>query len=170
MQTEIPKAVEAKFITRTTTLNYAEFTTDSDVKYVPLCSMTFLGWRYLHVSLASLDASKTYKFTGLKVAQTASNMSRTGTFYVDDISLIAGGSGIPTVELADLKVYPNPASEYLIASADGIIDFVQLTALNGATVAVAQGNILNVSEVAEGTYLVNIYTNAGRTVRKVVVK
>lgn len=149
---------------------YAEFTTDSDVKYVPLCSMTFLGWRYLHVSLASLDASKTYKFTGLKVAQTASNMSRTGTFYVDDISLIAGGSGIPTVELADLKVYPNPASEYLIASADGIIDFVQLTALNGATVAVAQGNILNVSEVAEGTYLVNIYTNAGRTVRKVVVK
>jgi flagellar basal body P-ring protein FlgI len=72
--------------------------------------------------------------------------------------------------LADLKVYPNPASEYLIASADGIIDFVQLTALNGATVAVAQGNILNVSEVAEGTYLVNIYTNAGRTVRKVVVK
>lgn len=33
MQTEIPKAVEAKFITRTTTLNYAEFTTDRYAGY-----------------------------------------------------------------------------------------------------------------------------------------
>lgn len=149
---------------------YAELTTESDVKYVPLCNMTFLGWRYLHISLAGIDANKEYKLTGIKVAQTASNISRTGTFYLDNINLIAGGSGVQNVELAQLTVYPNPASEYLIANADGIVDFIELTALNGSTVAVAQGNVLNVSEVADGTYLANIYTAAGRTVRKVIVK
>ncbi len=149
---------------------YAELTTESDVKYVPLCDMTFLGWRYVHISLAGIDANKEYKLTGIKVAQTASNISRTGTFYLDNINLIAGGSGVQNVELAQLTVYPNPASEYLIANADGIVDFIELTALNGSTIAVAQGNVLNVSEVADGTYLANIYTAAGRTVRKVIVK
>lgn len=149
---------------------YAELTTESDVKYIPVCNMTFLGWKYLVVSLAGIDAGKEYKFTGIKVAQKASDMSRTGTFYVDNINLIAGGSGIQNVELASLSIYPNPASEYLIASADGIIDCIELTSLNGTIVAVAQGNVLNVSEVADGTYLASIYTVAGRTVRKVVVK
>lgn len=149
---------------------YAELTTESDVRYVPLCNMTFLGWKYLEISLAGIDAGKEYKLTGIKVAQTSSDMSRTGTFYMDNINLKVGGSGVQNVELASLSVYPNPASEYLIASADGIVDCIQLTSLNGTTVAVAKGNVLNVSEIAEGTYLANIYTAAGRAVRKVVVK
>lgn len=98
-------------------------------------------------------------------------MSRTGAFRLDNVNLIVDGAlGVEKVEIADLSVYPNPASEYLIANADGMVDRIDLYSMGGAMVASAIGNVLNVSEVAEGTYIANIYTAKGCTVRKIVVK
>ena len=150
---------------------YLQMTSEDDVKYVSLGQMTFLGWRYLVIPMEGvLEGGKTYKLSGIKMTQTPSNMSRTGAVKLDNINLIADGSGIESVEIPSLTVYPNPATEYLIANIDGIVDRLELIGLNGAVVAAVDGNILNVSEVADGAYLLNVYVDGTRTVRKVIVK
>lgn len=150
---------------------YLELTSEIEVKYVKVCSMTFLGWRYIQVPLSTLAENVGYKLTGVKLTQTASNMSRTGAFRLDNINLIANGSlGVETIEIAELSVYPNPASELLIANVDGIVDGIELTSMNGTVVATAVGNVLNVMDVADGAYIAKIYTTKGCAVRKIIVK
>lgn len=150
---------------------YLELTSDAETKYIKICSMTFLGWRYVQVPLNSLAEGVDYKFTGVKLSQITNGMSRKGAFLLDNVGLIANGAlGVESVEFADLSVYPNPASEYLIANADGMVDRIDLYSMRGTMVASAVGNVLNVSEIAEGTYIANIYTGKGCAVRKIVVK
>ena len=150
---------------------YLELTSETEVKYVKVCDMKFLGWRYVQVPLNSLGEGVPYEFTGVKLAQVNNGMSRTGAFRLDNVNLIVDGSlGVEKVEISDLSVYPNPASEYLIANADGMVDRIDLYSMGGTMVASAIGNVLNVSEVAEGTYIANIYTAKGCAVRKIVVK
>lgn len=149
---------------------YIQMSSDEDVKYVKVCNMTFLGWRYLELPLSNLEGGKVYRITGIKIVQTASDMSRTGTFYMDNITFLADGTGVENVEMAELSVYPNPASELLIVNADGIVDGIELTAMNGVKVASTAGNVLNVCDIADGTYLAKIYIGEGCAVRKVVVK
>ncbi len=150
---------------------YLELTSEAEVKYIKICDMKFLGWRYIQVPLNSLAEGVDYKFTGVKLTQVANGMSRTGAFRLDNVGLIANGAlGVELVEFADLSVYPNPASEYLIANADGMVDRIDLYSMGGTMVATAIGNVLNVSEIVEGTYIANIYTAKGCAVRKIVVK
>lgn len=148
---------------------YLEMTSESDVKYVQLCNMTFLGWRYIVVPLTSLEGGKTYRLSGIKITQDASIISRTGTFMLDNVNLITNGAGIENVGVANFSIWPNPASEYLISSADGIVKRIELVSMSGATVASAAGNVLNVSEVAEGTYIARVYTGKGSTFAKVII-
>lgn len=149
---------------------YIQMSSDEDVKYVKVCNMTFLGWRYLELPLSNLEGGKVYRITGIKIVQTASDMSRTGIFYMDNITFLADGTGVEDVEMATLSVYPNPASELLIVNADGIVDGIELIAMNGEKVASTAGNVLNVCDIADGTYLAKIYIGEGCAVRKVVVK
>ena len=132
--------------------------------------MTFLGWRYLEVPMSNLEGGKTYKVTGIKLIQTPSNMSRTATFYLDNLMMISGGVGVEEIVMPELTVYPNPASELLIADAGGIVDRIDIVGADGVVAATAYGNVLNVTEVPNGTYFARIYTDGGYVVRKVVVK
>ena len=72
--------------------------------------------------------------------------------------------------MTSVTVYPNPASEYLIANADGLIDKVELIGMNGSTIATANGNVLNVSEIADGVYFIRIFVGGTSELKKVVVK
>lgn len=150
---------------------YLQMVSETDVKYVKLCNMTFLGWRYIVVPLTMLEGTNVYNLAGVKITQDASMISRTGAVMIDNVNLIANGAGIDNTmsDNTELVVYPNPASEYLIASADGIISRIELLSMNGHIVAFSNGNVLNVSETAEGTYLARIFTSEGVAVRKVSI-
>ncbi len=150
---------------------YVEMTSDSDVKYVHLCDLTFLGWRYVTIKLSDyLESGKTYQMSGVKIVQKNNGMSRTGAFNLDNISLVNEDSGVEKIEIENLTVYPNPVSEYLIASADGLIEKIELVSMSGRIVASATGNVINVSDINEGAYIANIYTSKGCAVHKVIVK
>lgn len=150
---------------------YLQMTSETDVKYAKLCDMTFLGWRYIVVPLTMLEGVNAYKVSGVKITQDASMISRKGAVMLDNVNLIANGAGIESVTSDDssLMIYPNPASEYLISSADGIIDCIELVSMSGQVVARAEGNVLNVSEVAEGSYLARVFKSGGYIVKKVVI-
>ena len=134
--------------------------------------MDFLGWRYFEVPLSMLEGEKEYQISGVKVVQTPSLMSRKGEFKIDDISFIKDGAvGVEAIEtMTSVTVYPNPASELLIANGDGLIKSIELIAMNGTTIAKATGNVLNVSEVAEGVYFARVLIGSKYTLKKIVVK
>ncbi len=149
-----------------------EMSSDIDIKYVKLCDMTFLGWRYIVVPLTVLEGN-TYKMSGVAITQQESIISRKGTAMLDNINVIENGAlGVDNIVAdvdADVTVYPNPASEYLISSADGLIQRIELVSMSGSVIASATGNVLNVSEITEGQYLARIYASGGVVMRKVVI-
>ena len=151
---------------------YLEVIAPEDVKYIPIGKLDFLGWRYFEVPLTMLEGEKEYQLSGVKMVQTPSLMSRKGEFKLDNISYIKDGAvGVEGIEtMTSVTVYPNPASEYLIANADGLIDKVELIGMNGSTIATADGNVLNVSEIADGVYFIRIFVGGTSELKKVVVK
>lgn len=147
---------------------YLELTNETATQYVHVCNMDFLGWRYVSVPLQLEGPSK---ITGVKIVQTPSQMSKTGTVKIDNV--ISNKQNSVTdinADAAGITVYPNPATEYLIANAGCVITGVELVSLNGAVVARTAGNVLNVSEITAGTYLAVIHTAYGQYTQKVQVK
>ena len=75
------------------------------------------------------------------------------------------------MEISNITIHPNPATDYIIANGDALVKTIELTSMNGQTVARADGNVLNVSDTPAGTYLVKVTMASGAsTVKKVVVK
>lgn len=150
---------------------YARMSNGTDDVLVPVCVMTFLGWKDTSVSLADFLGSGDYNVTGFEIAQTGGQISREGTVYVDKMSIgAAEDAGISNVETENVRIYPNPASELLIANGDKFILKVELVSLGGQIVASAEGNVLNVSEIPSGMYVAKIYTQNGYGVKQVIVK
>ncbi len=150
---------------------YADFTTaeGADVK-VKVCDLGYIGWHSCAVDLTVLEAGKEYTLKGFEIAQAGGQISKTGTVYVDNVSVGGAGSSVNDIEIAGLRLYPNPASELLIVNADSFIAGVELYSIDGKLMAKASGNVVNVSELPTGNYVAKIYTNDGFATKKVVVR
>ena len=110
-------------------------------------------------------------FDAFEIAQCDKVYSKKGTVYLDKIQIgTAADGGIRNVESASVRVYPNPASELLIANADKTIIGIELISLDGKKVAAAKGNVLNVSEVASGIYIAKIFTANGFGTKRIAVR
>lgn len=115
---------------------YLEFTGETGVMYAKVCNMDFLGWRYIPVDLTALEGGLPYSLSGIRLVQKSSMMSKSGAFKIDDIYKLDGeGSGVADVDIATVSVYPNPASEYIIANGGIVIESLTLVSLEGVTVA-----------------------------------
>lgn len=148
---------------------YAVFASGSDTKEIKICPLDFMGWKYIKVGLSGLDAGKDYNFTGIKIVQTNALMGKNCSIKLDNLLKLEGGSGVGEIEIKSLSVYPNPASEYLIVNADTLIEGLQLVSTSGATVAETSGNIMNVSEIPSGNYILKIKVAGQYTHRMVIV-
>lgn len=150
---------------------YADFTTaeGADVK-VKVCDLGYIGWHSCAVDLTALEAGKEYTLKGFEIAQAGGQISKTGTVYVDNVSVGGAGSSVNDIEISGLRLYPNPASELLIVNADSFIAGVELYSIDGKLMAKASGNVVNVSELPTGNYVAKIYTNDGFATKKVVVR
>ena len=150
---------------------YARMSDGADEKLVPVCVLSFLGWKDVSVSLEDDLQDGDYKVTGFEIAQTGGQISRKGTVYIDKMAVgDAEDAGVGSIETENVRVYPNPASELLIANGDKYILKVELISLNGQVVASADGNVLNVSNIPSGIYVAKIHTQNGYGVKQVMVK
>ena len=148
----------------------AVFANGTDRKVMPICTLDFLGWQHRDISLASIGDGS-YTLQGFEVAQAGKPYGKKGTLYLDYVTVgAASDAGVGAVKVDGLRIYPNPASELLIANAACTILGVDVFALDGKSVARADGNVVNVSALAEGTYIAKIRTTAGTESRKFVVK
>lgn len=95
---------------------------------------------------------------------------------VDDITITTGNSGISTVNAAAISVNPNPATEMVSVSAEGVEGNVTVSIidLNGRTVMQQNGNAgsfrFNVSSLAAGSYFVKMVGENVNSTSKLIVK
>lgn len=92
--------------------------------------------------------------------------------YAED--LIATAS-IDNLELSEIKVYPNPATDLIYLSYDNqiSIDQVEIFDVVGKKVLVSTidgNNSINISQLNSGVYLVKVYSGNAHTVQKIVKK
>ncbi len=146
------------------------FESASGEKIVKACNIDFLGWKLIEIPSVDFATGEEYQFKGIKVKSTNALQGMKNTLILDNLLRMEGpGSGVENVEIASVKVYPNPASEYVIVNGDALVESLQLIGMNGAVVAQTAGNVINVSEIANGTYILKISISGVVTTRKVVI-
>lgn len=139
----------------------------------PLGLINFHGWKYVTKKLTTLEAGKAYKFVGYtlrKGPDAETPFGLTGTVKFDNV-LKSGTSGVGELnQVSHVNVGPNPASDYLVATADALIEKVELFNANGQLVAVNPSNFVNVADIASGMYVLKVYVSGQVSSHKVVVK
>lgn len=140
-----------------------------DVKEVPVSKLTYHGWRYCEVQAQGLEPNESYRLTGFNLVKNNTKMGRSGSIRLDNL-MRAKPSGIREVNVKGVKIVANVVSDYIVADADGIVVGMELYDVNGRMVKRNTGNYINVTDVADGIYVVSVYSGVGKAVKKVVVK
>ena len=150
----------------------AVFEAEGDIKQVPLAAdVNFYAWQRLSADLSTaLATGVNYSLIGIVVEQKNKLQGAAGELQFDNFYYYANESGVDANTIAGLSIYPNPASEYVIANADALIQSISLYATDGTLVASKAGNVLNVSEVAQGAYIVKVEVSGAVATSKIIVK
>jgi len=91
--------------------------------------------------------------------------------FFSDKSCSPTTSSVETIKLADLKIYPNPASDRLTVETNAKIQTVVLYQLDGRAVISATTSQIDVSSVPPGVYIVEVQLeDEQHSVRQAVVK
>ncbi|MFY9161011.1 MAG: T9SS type A sorting domain-containing protein [Paludibacteraceae bacterium] len=96
----------------------------------------------------------------------------TGTYLLDMSFTRTTINAIENIELGNqLSIYPNPVSSELRVSSEYLkINAIEITDLTGKIVLVSNKTDINVSNLSNGTYLVNIHSDKGIVTKKIIVK
>ena len=138
---------------------------------VALSKIDYHGWHYATARTDSLEAGVAYRLSGLQLVKNDSKMGYSGTIKIDNLlKLPSTAVNSITAGKSLVKVGPVPASDYIVASADGFIDGVELVNAAGQLVARNAANFVNVSNVAPGVYFLRVYMAGRATTHKVIVK
>ncbi|MDD7654168.1 MAG: T9SS type A sorting domain-containing protein [Sodaliphilus sp.] len=138
----------------------------------PLGAVNFHGWKYITKKLSALEAGKAYQFVGYilrKGSDTEAPFGLSGTMKFDNV-LKASTSGINDMnQVSHVTVGPNPASDYIVAAADALIEKVVLFNTKGQLVAANGANFVNVADMASGMYVLKVYVSGQVSTHKVMV-
>ncbi|MFI3239661.1 MAG: Ig-like domain-containing protein [Bacteroidales bacterium] len=149
---------------------YLGFTAGTDTKYEKVCNTNFLGWKYVEITLSSLESGVAYNLTNVKLAQTEAIYTMEGSFQLDNlvINRTSGVGAAPVI--SDLSIYPITATTVIDVSAADEILKLQLINPAGSVVKSANGTQIVVSDMEDGVYILKITTDKGTVSSKVIVK
>ena len=150
-------------------LNLVFSSPNRDVVKVPLTDITFHGWRYVSVPLTSLADGDLYKFIGFTMEKNETVMGRSGAFRLDNLVKEATVAIDDVKSKTSVRIMPNPASDYVVATADGYIMGVELLNAAGQVLVRNAANYVNVGDIPAGAYFVRVYTGGSVTTHKVIV-
>lgn len=138
-----------------------------NIEYMDVATLDFHGWQYVEVVLPMGNS----RLAGLRMLPTDARQGKSGTLLIDDVlhKRGTGNSGINGENLAGVKVGPIPANDYIVASADGYVQGVELLDMSGKPVARNAANYVNVADIPAGVYLLRVYVNGLMSLHKVAV-
>ena len=131
---------------------------------------TFTGIDFHGWNKCVFGVKKSAKILGFKISQNPSKYGKSGTIKLDEMHFVDGMIGVDDVKVAGLKVGPNPASDYIVASADVLIEEMELYSRDGVLIARSGMNAINVGEIADGAYLLVVKAGEAKSTHKVIVK
>ncbi|GAB5537931.1 MAG: hypothetical protein Salg2KO_00340 [Salibacteraceae bacterium] len=83
-------------------------------------------------------------------------------------------TGVEAINTSNIKMYPNPANEFLTLTSDTQIDKITFIDMIGNIVSVAAPNSnkaeINTSELSAGIYMLEITTTDGKAFKKLTIK
>lgn len=137
----------------------AVFQAEADVRYIPITTMNYIGWKFAETSLQELPVGVDYQLVGFRVVQKDGPINDSGDFFVDDLLLYSELiNSISEQEIGRFNVFPNPASDKIQVTSDLVNDLValELYSLTGALINRVEGIEMNVSSIPTGTYALRI--------------
>ncbi|MEA4841459.1 MAG: N-acetylmuramoyl-L-alanine amidase [Bacteroidales bacterium] len=141
-------------------LQFRSETSETDVKYLKLCDLNFIGWQFVEAHFTENEA---YKLTGIRLIRKDHILSKSVEIYVDNLlqydTLISGLNS--TLSDNTIQVYPNPASENIFVKTDkNELPLLQLYSLNGILLKTIRDHQMSITEFDQGTYVLKIITQA----------
>jgi hypothetical protein len=103
----------------------------------------------------------------------SANPNTSGTYYVDDFVVTQlPTSGIEVLNDNIISIYPNPATDLLNISSDNEILNAEIINIDGQLVKSVSNhfNSIGISELSNGFYFVNVYTETGKKTYKFIKK
>lgn len=90
--------------------------------------------------------------------------------WIDNVNIFNGPLAIETVEASDLAIFPNPVKDVLNINYDKAISQIDVYDVNGKLVKTftTVGSTINVSDLSDGIYMLNIQTEEGLVIRRIV--
>lgn len=129
-----------------------------------LCKIDFHGWRYFEIPLDIADGT-TFKLLGFRIRRGHELMGKDGGTIRFDNLLRKASSGINEVKIANMEV--RVAGDYIVVSADNLVQGVELLDIQGRTLKAVAGNCLNIADREPGVYLVRVHINGRTATQKV---
>ena len=149
-------------------------TGDNAEEIVYVCDIDFHGWKRMPFVV---PGKGDYRIEELILTNTVtderkSKQGTSGMLIIDDVTRCENSnqdSAVDDITLDVVSVGPNPASDYLVASAPAWIQGVELLNMEGKIIGRNAANYINVSDVASGVYLMRVYVSGLVSSHKVVV-
>jgi len=91
----------------------------------------------------------------------ATAIDGSNVYGIMDIEVVDGPSGIDEFENKTVKVYPNPANEWISVSSDDQIDVIQIFNCTGKLVRSETKTTFSIDNLQNGVYIMNVVTNNG---------
>lgn len=90
--------------------------------------------------------------------------------FVDNIEILDSPVGIEDVDDSSLAIFPNPVKDVLTINYDKAISQIDVYDVNGKLVKTftTVGSTVNVSDLSSGVYMLNLQTEDGLVVKKIV--
>ncbi len=135
-----------------------QFTNGIDIRYVKLCNLNFFGWEFVETNSSALSGLANYQLTGFRIVRKSGVLSGSGELYFDNMLLY----DTPWLSVSEtlkglVKIYPNPTSSQIhVTVPAGEVAVLQLFTVNGILLKEAEADLMNVSDISQGTYLMKI--------------
>ena len=92
--------------------------------------------------------------------------------YIDNVNINAGSLSVAEEQLLDeLVVYPNPASYMLNIKSSVQLEKVELYSILGEKILVTEETSqIDVKSLSSGIYLLKVYSENGKSIRRVIIE
>ena len=150
----------AKKMTATSTISLTAGATGTASIKISISSSRFQVGKSYTISITDYTPT-----TGSHIFKAADGAS-TCTIAINDPDK---DGGVGSIAAQSVKVFPNPATEIIKVSGDGVKS-IELYSASGAKVRRAEGNTMNIADLPSGYYLISVATQNGTVTHRIIKK